>query len=94
MPYTVTRQTVGDFPRFRRAFEENSEEREEAGSRGGHIFWNDDDHSEVVVFLAWDDLDRAREYLQSEAVEEERAEGDVEGEPETVFLEELGRLNA
>ena len=94
MPYTVTRLTVDDYPHWRRAFEENAEAREESGSRGGHVFWNDDDHADVVVFLAWDDLDDAREYMDSEAIREEVEEGDVQGEPETLYLEELGRLNA
>lgn len=92
MPYTVTRQTVGDFPRWRRAFEDNADAREEAGSRGGHIFRDDADHDRVVVFLAWEDLGDAREYLESEHVEEEREEGGVE-DRDTLYLEELGRPN-
>lgn len=93
MPYTLTRMKVEDFPHWRRAFEENADAREEAGSRGGHLFRNDDDHAEVVVFLAWDDLGDARDYLDSDPVREEREAGDLQGEPDTVFLEELGRLN-
>lgn len=93
MPYTVTRQEVGDYPGWRRAFEENADAREEAGSRGGHIFKNEDDRLDVVVFLAWDDLDDARAYLEGEAIEEELAEGQVE-QRETLYLEELGRPNA
>lgn len=93
MPYTVARHRVGDFPRWRRAFEENSDAREEAGSRGGHIFRNDDDAGDVTVFLAWEDLDGARSYYGSDSVEEEWKEGDVDGEPEILYLEEMGRPN-
>lgn len=93
MPYTLTRLTVEDFPRWRRAFEDHADAREEAGSRGGHLFRSDDDHAEVVVFLAWDDLGDARDYLASEAVREEREAGRLEEEPRTLYLEELGRLN-
>lgn len=93
MAYTLTRMTVDDFPHWRRAFEENADAREEAGSRGGHLFRSEDDHAEVVVFLAWDDLGDAREYLESDAVREEREAGGVAGEPEVFYLEELGRLN-
>ncbi len=93
MPYTLTRMTVEDFPHWRRAFEENADAREEAGSRGGHLFRSDADHAEVVVFLAWEDLGDAREYLESDAVREEREAGGVAGEPEVLYLEELGRLN-
>ena len=93
MPYTLTRMKVEDYPHWRRAFEENADAREEAGSQGGHLFRSDDDHREVVVFLAWDDLGDAREYLDSETVREEREAGGVEAEPDVLFLEELGRPN-
>lgn len=93
MPYTLTRMKVEDYPHWRRAFEENADAREEAGSRGGHLFRSEGDRSEVVVFLAWDDLGDAREHLSSDAVREEREAGGVEGEPEVLYLEELGRLN-
>jgi len=92
MAYTITRHRVGDYPKWRRAFEDNSDAREEAGSRGGHVFRNDEDHGDVLVFLAWEDLDRAREYLESGALETEREEGDV-GETEHLCLEEMGRPN-
>ena len=92
MPYTVTRQTVDDYPKWRRAFEDNADAREEAGSRGGHIFRNDADHDEIVVFLAWEDLDDARDYLEGEASQEERDAGRVEAR-EILYLEELGRPN-
>lgn len=93
MPYTLTRMKVEDYPHWRRAFEENADAREEAGSRGGHLFRSDEDRSDVVVFLAWNDLGDAREYLSSDAVREEREAGGVEGDAEVLFLEELGRLN-
>lgn len=92
MPYTVTRQQVTDYPSWRRAFEENADAREEAGSRGGHIFRREDDSSEIVVFLAWEDLGAARDYLEGDAIDEEVAEGGVERR-ETHYLEELGRPN-
>lgn len=93
MPYTVSRQSVGNYPHWRRTFDENAEEREEAGSRGGHIFRNDADSGDVIVFLAWEELDGARDYFESEAVEEEVEEGELEEAPEVLYLEELGRPN-
>lgn len=90
MPYSIMRARVGDFPKWRRAFAENSEAREEAGSNGGHLFRDWDDRDRVVVFLAWEDLEDAREYFTSEAVEEEREAGEMEDD-EVLFLEELGR---
>jgi quinol monooxygenase YgiN len=91
MPYTVVREHVGNYARWRRAFEDHEGSREEAGSRGGHIFRSSEDHDDIVVFMAWEDLDRARKYLDSETVREEREAGEVEGDPDVLYLEELGR---
>lgn len=91
MPYTIIDQRVSDFPKWRRAFDEHADARAEAGSKGGHLFRDPEDRSRLVVFLAWEDLERARAYLESDAVAEERDRGKVEGEPEVLYLEELGR---
>ena len=91
MPYTIVRQRVKDFPRWRRAFDERAELRKEHGSKGGHLFRDPEEKEEIVVFLAWEDLDRARSYLSSEAAAEEREAGGVEGDAEVLYLEELGR---
>lgn len=90
MPYSIMRARVGDFPKWRRAFDENSDAREEAGSNGGHLFRSSDDREQVVVFLAWEDLQDARDYYSSEAVDEAREAGAVEDD-EVLFLEELSR---
>lgn len=92
MPYTIVRQRIENFPRWRRAFEGHADARAERGSKGGHLFRNPEDRKEIVVFLAWEDLEKAREYLSSsDDVREEREKGEVSGDPEVLYLEELGR---
>lgn len=91
MPYVLVTQRVKNFPKWRRAFEENAESREEAGSTGGHIFRDTEEQDLITLFLSWKDLDRAREYLSSDEVAREHDAGDVEGEPDVRYLEELGR---
>lgn len=91
MPYSIVLQQVERYPKWRRAFEEHAAAREEAGSRGGHLFRDPADAGRVVVFLAWDDLEKARSYLEgSPEVEEERAAGGVTDRV-VLLLEELGR---
>ena len=94
MPYTIVRQRVNDFPGWRRAFDEHAELREEHGSKGGHLFRDPEEKERIVVFLAWEDLDRARSYLTSEAAAEERKAGGVDEDFEVIYLEELGRPSA
>lgn len=91
MPYVLVTQRVQNYPRWRRAFEDNAEAREESGSTGGHIFRDTDDREQITLFLAWDDLDAARRYLNSEVVEEELEAGQVEGSPQIRYLEEMGK---
>lgn len=91
MPYSIVRQRVGDYAKWRRAFEKHAEVREAAGSRGGHLFRNPEAPAEIVVFLAWDDPDAARAHLEgSPEVEEEREAGAVT-DRFVLVLEELGR---
>lgn len=91
MPYSIVRQRVENYPRWRRAFEGHAEARENAGSRGGHLFRNPEDPAEMVVFLAWEDLGKARSYLEdSPEVEEEREVGGLTDRT-VLLLEELGR---
>lgn len=91
MPYTIIRQRVSDYPKWRRAFDEHADARGEHGSRGGHLFRDPEEPDHIVVFLAWADMDAARDYLEGEAPREERERGGVDGEPEVLYLEELGR---
>lgn len=91
MPYVLLTQRVKNYAKWRRSFEENAEKREEAGSTGGHIFRDTEDRELITLFLSWQDLDRAREYLSSDEVAEEREAGGVTGEPDVQFLEEMGR---
>lgn len=91
MPYSIVRQRVERFPKWRRAFDENGEARDAGGSRGGHLFRNPEDPAEIVVFLAWEDLGKAKRYLEgSEEVKREMEAGGVSGR-EVLYLEELGR---
>lgn len=91
MPYSIVRQRVGNYARWRRAFDDHGEAREAAGSRGGHLFRSVDDPAEVVVFLAWEGLDRAREYLEGSPEVSAEAEAGGVTERDLCLLEELGR---
>lgn len=91
MPYSIVRQRVENYAKWRRAFDEHAEAREAAGSRGGHLFRSVDDPAEVVVFLAWNDLNRARAYLEGAPEVSAEAEAGEVSERGVVLLEELGR---
>jgi heme-degrading monooxygenase HmoA len=66
MPYLLVRQIVTDYEQWKSAFDAHSVTRQANGSRGGQLFRNASDRNELVVFLEWDVLERARQFAQSE----------------------------
>ncbi|MGH2369403.1 MAG: cyclase, partial [Chloroflexota bacterium] len=65
MPSLLIRHHVADYPAWKAVFDEHAPTRRANGSRGGWLFRDAVDPNEVLVLLAWDDLDRARLFVDS-----------------------------
>jgi heme-degrading monooxygenase HmoA len=88
MPALLIRHKVTDFETWKPVFDELDATRRAHGCQGGWLFRNDDDPSETLVLLAWDDLDRARLFAQSDDLRDAMNRGGVADEPDFWFLEE------
>ena len=66
MPYILVRQKVEDYAKWKPFFDQHSATRQSSGSRGGRLFRNAHDPNELVVLFEWDDLEKARQFAQSE----------------------------
>jgi heme-degrading monooxygenase HmoA len=85
MAYIVTQCTVQDFAAFKQAFAAGVELRNANGSRGSRgvrIFQNPSDPSKVVLLSEWEDLERARQFLQSSELRESQQQAGVQGRPD------------
>jgi hypothetical protein len=70
MAYVLIEHRVGDFETFKRVYLDDAGRRERLGCRGGTVFRVSDDPGTVIVLLAWDTLEDARDFAGSLELEQ------------------------
>jgi heme-degrading monooxygenase HmoA len=91
MPCLLIRHKVQNYPTWKAGFDEHESTRRANGSQGGWLFRNADDPHEVLLLLEWDDLERARLFVDSDDLQEAMTRAGVTDRPDIWFLEEVGR---
>ena len=91
MPSLLIRHHVADYPAWKAVFDEHEPARRANGSQGGWLFRSAADPNEVLLLLAWDDLERARLFVDSDELREAMARAGVTDRPDIWFLEDVGR---
>ncbi len=91
MVSVLVRHKVEDYDKWRAVFYQHGSTREASGSQGARIFRNAKDPNELVVLLEWDNLERARQFFQSEDLRQRMQRAGVAGQPDVEFLEEVER---
>jgi heme-degrading monooxygenase HmoA len=92
--FTLVHLKVQDYDAWRAVFEANEQLRLAGGSKGAHVFRGLDDPNEVIFTVTWDDSDKARAFVASDAVREAMTKAGVIGEPDVTFMEDAGRTSA
>jgi heme-degrading monooxygenase HmoA len=93
MPYMLVRHKVTDYVKWKLAFDAHSVTRQVNGSRGGQLFRNASDSNELVVLLEWDNLEKARQFAQSEDLREVMQRAGVVDQPDIYFLKDGEQLS-
>ena len=88
MPALLIRCHVADYPAWKTVFDEHAIARRANGSRGGRLFRDAADPNEVLALLTWDDLDRARLFVDSDDLRETMTRAGVTDRPDIWFLED------
>jgi heme-degrading monooxygenase HmoA len=91
MPYILVRHKVEDYAKWRLAYDEHGAARQASGCKGTHVFRNAEDPNEIVILLEWDDLENARQLIQSEDLREAMQRSGVTDQPDIYFLDDAGR---
>ena len=91
MPCLLIRHTVQDYSTWKAVFDELEPTRRANDSQGGWLFRDADDPHEVLLLLAWDDLERARLFADSDDLREAMMRAGVTDRPDIWFLEDVGR---
>ncbi|MFN8594333.1 MAG: hypothetical protein U0031_23010 [Thermomicrobiales bacterium] len=92
MPLLLIRHRIASYPTWRAVFDEHEVLRRANGSRGGQVFRSAADPREILLLLDWDDLERARLFVDSDDLREAMAQAGITDQPDFWFLEEGERL--
>jgi heme-degrading monooxygenase HmoA len=93
MPCLLIRHKVRDYESWESVFDEQADVRRANGSQGGWLF-RSTESGEVLVLLEWDDLERARLFVDSDDLKEGLSRSGVTGAPDIWFLEDGDHLFA
>ena len=91
MPSLLIRHNVADYLAWKAVFDEHGPARRANGSQGGWLFRSAADPNEVLLLLAWDDLERARLFADSDDLREAMTRAGVTDRPDIWFLEDVER---
>jgi heme-degrading monooxygenase HmoA len=94
MPYLLIRHKVQDYAKWKPLFDEHGASRQANGSRGGQLFRNAHDPNELFILFDWDDLEQARQFVQSEDLREVMQRAGVADQPDLYFLEAVEHVPA
>jgi len=94
MPYMLVRHKVSDLAKWRPLFDEHATVRKEFGFKGAQAFKNVDDPNELVVLFEVEDVERARQFSQSDELREAMERAGVSDVPDVFLLEEEAKTSA
>lgn len=94
MPSLLIHHRVADFEIWSAVFAEQEIVRRANGSSGGRFWRAAADPGEILVLLEWDDLERARLFVDSDDLQEAMHQAGVIGAPQFWFLEDVAATTA
>jgi hypothetical protein len=93
MAYVLIRHKIEDFAKWKTAFDEHADVRREFGGRECKVFRSAVNQNEVFLLSEWDDLDRAKQFADSQDFKQFLpVAGVVTIPPDFFFLEEPGQI--
>ena len=93
MGFVFFRTTIEDDDKWKPVFDDDAADRKAAGSGGGQLFRDDQDANVVYILFDWD-LEKAREFGQSERLAKKMQQGGVLGPPDIFFMNEVEKLSS
>jgi heme-degrading monooxygenase HmoA len=93
MPYVLVRHKVEDYAKWKPMFDDHGATRKASGFRGHHLFRDADDPSELVILFEVDDMEKARQFCQSEDLRQAMQRAGVSDQPDIYLLDEVERVS-
>lgn len=89
MPYLIVQHKVQDYAKWKPMYDEHQSTRKANGIRCEQLFQSADDPSDLTILFDVSDIERAREFTQSEDLKNIMQKAGVIGMPTFSFLEEV-----
>jgi hypothetical protein len=91
MAVLVIRHRIQHYDTWRAVFDEDSGARQALGSRRERIYRGDGGEDEVLIYLEWDDIDRAHLFVRSDDLRDSMVRAGVAERPDIWILNEVDR---
>lgn len=91
MAVLVIRHRIQHFNTWKAVFDEDASARHAHGARHERVF-RGDDADEVLVYLEWDDIDRARLFVRSDDLRDSMVRAGVAERPDIWILANVDRM--
>ena len=89
MPFILVRHKVADYTKWRPVYDEHGAARSAAGAKHARLFRSEENPNEIIILMEWDDLNKARQFTQSQDLKEAMMRAGVIEMPSIYFLEEI-----
>jgi hypothetical protein len=92
MPYQLFHTKVADYAKWKQVFDADGVNRRASGYGEGQLFRSTGNPNDLIILFQLNDLEKARQFTQSEGLREKMQEAGVAGHPDIYFLEEVERI--
>jgi len=92
MPQLLVRHKIADYAKWKPVFDGHASMQKAAGITSGRLFHSADDASEIVILFEVQDIERAREFTQSEDLKKAMEQSGVVDMPDIYLLEEISEF--
>ena len=93
MTYILVMHKVENYDKWKSVYDENIAMRKAYGSMGAVVFHNANDPNHIFVKSEWENMEKAKEFAESEDLKIKMQKAGVIGQPAIYYLEEIERTS-
>ena len=86
MVKVIVRHKVEDYEKWRQGFDAALDFRKSSGEQSFKVFNNVNDKNEVLVYLEWDNMENAKNFMESDDLREKMKEVEVSEKPDIYYV--------
>jgi len=91
LTYVLVIHRVEDYSKWKPIYDEDGATRKAKGSKGAFVFRNTNDPNHLVVITEWENLEKAKNFAESDNLKNTMQKAGVVGKPAVFYLEEIER---